>query len=606
MLQAPPSLPEGLLMLGPPKVGCLDQPVTASLEDLVEPDNFYRRLAAALDLSFVREWVADCYAPRGRPSIDPVVFFKLQLIMFFEGIRSERQLMETVRYHVAHRWYLRYQLDEPLPDHSSLTRIRERLGLPIFQRFFDHVVALCQQAGLVWGKELFFDGTKVRAHADLDSLVPRWYAAAKAHLDDVFATESEPEPPAAVPRSVPDPQAPVSLPFAGTADAEQALAAANEATWKLLDQQRLDPSRPASGSYQRITDVKVSTTDADATPMSTDGATKLGYHDHYVVDGGRARIILAALVTPADVQDNQALLDLLDRVRFRSHLHVRRVVADSKYATGENLRAVAERGMQALMPVVDYEQSTPFFRQRDFVYDAAQDHYTCPGGQTLTFRGNSYTTRVRTYQAPPAACQACPLRPQCTDSRQGRRLNRAFDEAYREQARADQETPAFAKAMRKRQVWVEPLFGEAKDWHGLRRFRLRGLWKVNCEALRIAAGQNLKRLLSRARWGRRPGPAAGMAHATLVPALTLVLMRLSACRPCRGNHFSTRWVLFEIEAGVPNNASTQVRDAVSEVVLVSMSYDRSSLTGCEIIGVCRLAMPASPPASRRWTSSAMP
>ena len=160
-------------MLGPPKVCSLDQPVTISLEAFVPKDNFYRHLAAKLDLSFVRDWVQDCYAERGRPSIDPVVFFKLQLILFFEGLRSERKLMETVALNLAHRWYVRYGLDEPLPDHSSLTRIRERLGLPIFQRFFAQVVELCQEAGLVWGKELIFDATKVRANAAISSLVPR-------------------------------------------------------------------------------------------------------------------------------------------------------------------------------------------------------------------------------------------------------------------------------------------------------------------------------------------------------------------------------------------------------------------------------------------------
>ena len=160
-------------MLGPPKVCCLDQPVPISLEAFVPKDHFYRHLDAALDLSFVRAWVADCYAERGRPSIDPVVFFKLQLILFFEGLRSERKLMESVALNLAQRWYVRYGLDESLPDHSSLTRIRERLGLAIFQRFFERVVELCQHAGLVWGKELIFDATKVRANADVDSLVPR-------------------------------------------------------------------------------------------------------------------------------------------------------------------------------------------------------------------------------------------------------------------------------------------------------------------------------------------------------------------------------------------------------------------------------------------------
>src|ERR671935_111950 len=73
-----------------------------------------------------------------------------------------------------------YRHDEPLPDHSSLSKIRTRLGLPIFRRFFEHVVELCQQAGLVWGQELFFDGTKVRANAAIDSLQSRWSVAARA------------------------------------------------------------------------------------------------------------------------------------------------------------------------------------------------------------------------------------------------------------------------------------------------------------------------------------------------------------------------------------------------------------------------------------------
>src|SRR5205823_555078 len=108
------------------------------------------------------------------------------------------------------------------------------------------------------------------------------------------------------------------------------------------------------------TDFRVSTTDPDAAPMSKGGTAKLGYHDHYAVDGGKARIILVALTTPADVQDNHALLDLLDRARFRFQLPVKRVVADSKYGTGENLRALAERGIIAYMPLADHEQASSF------------------------------------------------------------------------------------------------------------------------------------------------------------------------------------------------------------------------------------------------------
>src|SRR5215216_4482777 len=133
-------------MLGPAKPRRLDEPITVSLEDLVPRDHFYRHLEKKLDLSFVREWAREQYAERGRPSIDPVVFFKLQLVMFFEGIRSERHLIETASLNLAHRWYLGYALDEPLPDHSSLTRIRDRYGLAVFRGFFERVVELCQEA----------------------------------------------------------------------------------------------------------------------------------------------------------------------------------------------------------------------------------------------------------------------------------------------------------------------------------------------------------------------------------------------------------------------------------------------------------------------------
>src|SRR5271165_2135916 len=105
-------------------------PVTAiSLDTVVPTDHFYRQLEHTLDLSFVRDWVHAAYAGGGRPSIDPVVFFKLQLVMFFEGIRSERLLMRLAADRLSIRWYLGYNLAECLPDHSSLTRIRTRFGL---------------------------------------------------------------------------------------------------------------------------------------------------------------------------------------------------------------------------------------------------------------------------------------------------------------------------------------------------------------------------------------------------------------------------------------------------------------------------------------------
>jgi len=485
-------------MLGPAKLRSVDQPITVSLEALVPADHFYRHLDAKLDLSFVREWVEELYKPGGRPSIDPIVFFKLQLIMFFEGLRSERRLIDTASLHLAHRWYLGYRLDEPLPEHSSLTRIRQRLGLSIFQRFFEHVVDLCQQAGLLWGRELFFDATKVRANAALNSVVPRFYLQAKTqateHLAELFAGDSasaveeaaapgraapEENEAAAAPAS-PSPS-PIQLPTVLTPEQVAQLAEKNQAVWKLLDHRRLDPERGSDTSYQRLSDLRGSPTDPDAALMNDGRRPALGYHDHYVVDGGRTRIILQALVTPADVMENTPMLDLLWRVRFRWHLHPKRAVGDTTYGTAENIQAVEDAGIRAYVPLPDWNQRTPFYGPSRFTYDRERDEYDCPEGHPLSRFTAKYTEGVTVYRADAATCNACPVKAACTASEHGRMIHRSFQAEYLERVHAYHERPGYLKAMRKRSVWVEPLFGEAKQWHGLRQFRLRGLDKVNGE-----------------------------------------------------------------------------------------------------------------------------
>ncbi len=169
----------------------------------------------------------------------------------------------------------------------------------------------------------------------------------------------------------------------------------------------------------------------------------------------------------------------------------------------------------------------------------------------MRFISRCERTQRRGYEAPVAACRVCALKAQCTTSRRGRRVDRGFDEDDLDRVRGYHATAPYAKAMRKRKVWVQPLFAEAKDWHGLRRFRLRGLTRVNGETLPIAAGQNLKRLLSKLGWGRRPWPngAAGVVLPAANPVAVLSWSMGAAVRPrvdpvhCHhpATPFSTRW-----------------------------------------------------------------
>jgi hypothetical protein len=262
-------------------------------------------------------------------------------------------------------------------------------------------------------------------------------------------------------------------------------------------------------SRERTADLRISTTDPDATPMRLKGGgTHLGYQTHYVVDGGKRRIIVGVLVAPGEVMENQPMLDLLWRARFRWRLRVRQVTGDTKYGTTEIIRAVEEMGIRAYMPLPDWGDKGGYFGLARFRYEAEEDIYRCPEGQVLRRTHTSEAGQRIQYRALGSTCRACPLKAYCTPAtKTGRSVWRSFGEEYLERVRAYQPTAAYKKALRKRKVWVEPLFAEAKEWHGLRRFRLRRLWRVNSEALLIAAGQNLKRLLAHQGWGRRPLPS---------------------------------------------------------------------------------------------------
>jgi transposase len=507
-----------------------------SLEELVPQDNFYRHLERTLDLSFVRELVNDCYAAGGRPSVDPVVFFKLQLVFFFEGLRSERQLMTVVADRLSIRWYVGYDLHEPLPDHSSLTKIRDRYGLQTFRRFFEEIVQKCIEAGLVWGEELYFDATKVEANASLESITPRF--AVEQHLQDLFEEDEEcsQEPAHDADGAVRTVDGDLDhLPHSN----DEELITANAAKEDWISRVGRQDRDVKGNFYRRKADLFLSKTDPDASPMKRKGAdhSHLGYQAHCVVDGGKARIILGVLVAPFEVTENKPMLDMLWRSAFRWKSRPRWVTGDSAYGTVENIAAIEKTGIRAYMALKGAGQGRPFFGKDEFAYDPKRDLYTCPSGELLMPRTHNVARGLIGYRAKGGTCDACELKPYCTTSKAGRQILRHFDEEYVDRVKGYRGTFPYEKALRKRRVWVEPLFAEAKDWHGLRRFRMRRLEKVNIEALLIAAGQNIKRLVA----ARNRGPWKLAQVAALRPA-----DRVNRCRP----HLTGGFAYFRQDKGV--------------------------------------------------------
>lgn len=422
-----------------------------SLDSLVPADDPFRRLDGLLDLSWLRRETREFYSATGRPSVDPVVIAKLLLIAYLQGITSERELMRQVQVNLSYRRFLHYRLSEALPDHSALTRSRQRLGEDLIRRVFEYSLRLCIDAALVGGELESIDSTFVQANASLASLRPRLVAVeARTFTDKLFAADG-------VETSIPQ-----------------------------------DDDRPSPGGRRRgrrLNDLYMSKTDPDA-GIDRRGNTKsrLGYLVHYAVDRSK-QVITGVLTVGAQERDAAHLTPLVDQV-LRHGISVRAVAADGGYASGEAYHNMAERGIEAYIPQQDSgAERQGRFGQDQFTYDAETDSYICPNGARL--RRQASQSR---YRASNRDCGPCPLREQCTTGK-ARILTIHPYEADLIRARQRQKTPAAKRAARERRICSERTFGEAKDRHGLRRAQRRSRSNVHVQALLTATAINLKRYL---------------------------------------------------------------------------------------------------------------
>jgi len=428
-----------------------------SLEELVAKDHLLRQIDAHIDLSFIYDKVAHLYcADNGRPPIDPVLLFKMLLIGYLFGVRSERQLEREVQVNLAYRWFLGLGLRERAPAHStlSLNRRQRFSGTGIYQEIFDEIVLRAMDQGLVEGKTLFTDSTHLKANANKRQFQKQMVTRATRHY---------------------------------LSELEEAVAADRRAHGKkpLKDKPPPEPERK---------ETKVSTTDPQSGYMKREGKPEgFFYLDHRTVDGQHA-LITDVHVTPGNVHDSVPYLERLDRQRERFGFAVKEVGLDAGYYTAAICKGLHERGVYAAMPYVRPGGKPGMLKKSAFVYDEHDDCYLCPAHQPLTYRTTSRDGH-RQDKSDPSICQACALRSQCTQSRNYTKvITRHVWEAYKE-AVLEHRYEARGKALyQRRKETVERSFADAKQRHGHRYARLRGRENVREQCLLAATAQNLKKM----------------------------------------------------------------------------------------------------------------
>jgi len=428
------------------------------LEQRIRPDHPLRRVAAVVDFSFVRAEVAACYGHNGNVSVDPVVILKLMFLLFFDDVASERELMARLPERLDYLWFLGYGLDDPIPDHSVLSKARTRWGREVFEQFFVRTVAQCVAAGLVDGRQVHVDGSLNDANASCDSVLkagPELMAALKAAYQ---ATET-----------------------------------------KLAD-------TTTAPDYPAVNDRLMSSTDPDAAIVRKGSApARPRYQNHRALDDAHG-VITALETTPGSIAEDHRLLPLLAQHQANTGTAASTAVADHKYGTVQNLVACQQQGITThlgeLRAKQHHARSQGIDPDTAFIHDPHTNTVRCPAGQLMKPRRLHPNKRTWDYQLPKAVCAACALRPHCTRSvTYGRTIHRHEQQALLDEARRQAHSPAARRNRRRRQHLAEGSFADAANNHGFKRARWRRLWRVQIQDWLIAGIQNLKILL---RTGLRP------------------------------------------------------------------------------------------------------
>ena len=462
------------------------------LSDRVPADNFYRRLKEMLELRWLYKATKNYYGTEGQQSIDPVVFIKLMLIGYLENLGSDRRIINTVSLRLDMLFFIDYDIDEPLPWHSTLSRTRQLYGEELFKDFFKQVLKQCIDKGMVAGRRQVMDSVAVKANASMDSLVE------KEILEDVSAYTDE----------LKNEEEKTDDEHNDPTNNKTVRAARNKAVqlhhqWKAKAYKGMPRGKSLSdgdeGSRPKFVSnhTHYSTTDADARVSVKPGKPRqLNYQAQVSVDTAH-HVITQIQTDYADKKDSQCLPSLLTSTINNLHeqgLQIEEVFADAGYSSGEALRSLEENNISAYIP--NFGQYKPS-RER-FSYDKENDRYTCSRGVHLPFKKITTTSlgyKMKVYRSSAKDCGPCPLRSVCIGKSDFKKIDDTIDKPFYDRMHARLQAVNREKTRQIRSSTVEPVLGTLVNYLAMRRVNTRGIKQANKCIIMSAVAYNLKKLL---------------------------------------------------------------------------------------------------------------
>jgi len=456
------------------------------LEDLVPEGHLLREIDASIDWSFIYDEVAGLYKEEiwGKPGIDPVSLIKIVMLQYIYGIPSMRQTIREIEVNNAYRWFIGYDIDEPVPHFTTFGKnyTRRFEGTDVFERIFARILQEAAYCGFVDARAVFIDGTHIKASANkkkfenVEVEIP--VKNYKEQLEEEINSDRETH--GKKPLKDDDDNSSNEPPKSG----------------KKKDNTSVKKQKQRKKAETKT--VKRSTTDPDC------GMFVKGEHEKqfaYVANTAcdKHNFILDFTLGAGNNHDSVMFDELYAKV-IKKHPEVEAVAVDAGYKTPWIMKQIIDSERIPCTPYKRPMTKEGFFKKYEFAFDEYYDCYVCPNNQVLSY---STTNRdgYREYKSNPKVCAACPMRAQCTESKDCQKLvTRHVWEDYIELAEDYRYTPEYKEIYDRRKETIERVFADAKEKHGMRYTRLRGLQRVSMQVTLTFACMNLKKL---AKWKRK-------------------------------------------------------------------------------------------------------
>lgn len=459
------------------------------LPDQIPDDNFYKVLKEQLDLSFVYQSTKDLYSHTGKPSIDPVVFFKCLLIGYLENLCSDRALERAIRLRLDLLYFIDHDIGESPPDHSTICKTRKRIPIEIFEEVFNHILKLCVESGLVKGSIQSIDTAYINANASLDKMVEvkMLERDPKEYLEELKSQDS-------------------SAQVYGHDDEEMAkrrMKKSQQSLERYTEYRKQRYTEQDGGKDHRKNKRRflsnathMSATDPDARVAKKSGKPRMLCYSSLLGVDTQSNVITHISAEHANRKDSRYLMKATNEVKERLEklgLKVETILADAGFSSGENYAALNKIGVKSFVPLHGGYKPV----REGFTYDAESDVYTCSAGKALNFvhigkAGGYYKKR---YYSKKKICDQCPQRIGCVGKRGFKKIEhtiyrKEYDEMI-ERLKSEEGKRSYALRMQS----VEPVFGTLQQHYGLRWINARGKSNAHKIMLMAACALNIKKVV---------------------------------------------------------------------------------------------------------------